>query len=232
MTFTSCADVLLIVPPEVWLHILSFLDFPELENLAHASPVLACYAEDPVMQHHRLHVVAPSRVEHSLFGQSSDGIPLRPTISDLVHRGIMRGLGIERRARAGMYFYSQHMVAQYEVSLRLQRTHAGNVVESTLRRRSAASKHRVYSVRVLPDERVAVSPSLIPAMRMLKWSIQRDRLAKLVKARTEMVRNGGVGAWLEGRGKAVMRRENERVRLALCPGIGGMVRFYEGLSHR
>ncbi|KAI0726918.1 hypothetical protein C8Q72DRAFT_492517 [Fomitopsis betulina] len=73
MTFTSCADVLLIVPPEVWLHILSFLDFPELENLAHASPVLACYAEDPVMQHHRLHVVAPSRVEHSLFGQSSDG---------------------------------------------------------------------------------------------------------------------------------------------------------------
>ena len=129
-------------------------------------------------------------------------------------------------------FILPQMVAQYEVSLRLQRTHAGNVVESTLRRRSAASKHRVYSARVLPDERAAVSPSLIPAMRKLKWQIQRDRLAQLVKARSEMVRNGGVVAWLEDRGKAVMRRENERVRLALCPGIGGIVRFYEDLSHR
>jgi len=132
-----------------------------------------------------------------------------------------------------MYFYSQHMVAQYEVSLRLQRTHAGNIVESALRRRSPASLYRVYSARVLPDElsSAAISPSLIPAMRKLKWSIQRDRLAKLVKARSEMVRNGGAVAWLEDRGKAVMRRENERVRLALCPGIGGIVRFYENLSH-
>ncbi|KAH9829424.1 uncharacterized protein C8Q71DRAFT_718294 [Rhodofomes roseus] len=212
----------------------SYLDLPELANLARVSPVLACYAEDPVLHHHRLHVVAPSRVSHSLFGQSSDGLPLRPTVSDLVHRGIMRGLGIERRWRAGMYFYSQHMVAQYEVSLRLQRTHAGNVVESALRRRSSTSLYRIYSARVLPDElpSAAISSTLIPAMRKLKWSIQRDRLAKLVKARSEMVREGGVVAWLEDRGKAVMRRENERVRLALCPGIGGTVRFYENLSHR
>ncbi|KZT73318.1 hypothetical protein DAEQUDRAFT_808419 [Daedalea quercina L-15889] len=211
----------------------SYMDLPELANVARASSVLACYAEDPVLHHQRLHVVAPSRVSHSLFGHSSEGVPLRPTVSDLVHRGIMRGLGIERRWRAGMYFYSQLMVSQYEVSLRLQRTHAGNVVESTLRRRSSASLYRVYSARVLPDElpSAAISPSLIPAMRKLKWSIQRDRLAKLVKARSEMVRHGGVVAWLEDRGKAVMRRENERVRLALCPGIGGIVRFYENLSH-
>lgn len=130
-------------------------------------------------------------------------------------------------------FFSQ-MVAQYEVSLRLQRTHAGNVVESSLRRRSSTTLHRVYSARVLPDElpSAAISSSLIPAMRKLKWSVQRDRLARLVKARSEMVRNGGVVAWLEGRGKAVMRRENERVRLALCPGISGNVRFYESLSDR
>ncbi|TFY69216.1 hypothetical protein EVJ58_g547 [Rhodofomes roseus] len=234
MSLTTREDIVLVVPPEVWLHIFSYLDLPELANLARVSPVLACYAEDPVLHHHRLHVVAPSRVSHSLFGQSSDGLPLRPTVSDLVHRGIMRGLGIERRWRAGMYFYSQHMVAQYEVSLRLQRTHAGNVVESALRRRSSTSLYRIYSARVLPDElpSAAISSTLIPAMRKLKWSIQRDRLAKLVKARSEMVREGGVVAWLEDRGKAVMRRENERVRLALCPGIGGTVRFYENLSHR
>lgn len=123
----------------------------------------------------------------------------------------------------------KQMVTQYENSLRLQRRHAGNVVESALRRRSSAALSRVYSARILPDESPspAVSASLIPAMRRLKWSVQKDRLAQFVRARSDMVRNGGVVAWLEGRGRAVMRRENERVRLAVCPGIGGMVRFYE-----
>ncbi|KAI0931586.1 hypothetical protein AcW1_001052 [Taiwanofungus camphoratus] len=220
---------LLIIPPEILLYIFSFLDLPDLASIAQISPSLACLAEDPVLHRMRIHVVAPSRISHSLFGQSPAGVPLRPTVADLVHRGIMRGMGIERRWRAGMYFYSQHMVTQYENSLRLQRRHAGNVVESALRRRSSAALSRVYSARILPDESPspAVSASLIPAMRRLKWSVQKDRLAQFVRARSDMVRNGGVVAWLEGRGRAVMRRENERVRLAVCPGIGGMVRFYE-----
>ncbi|EED80882.1 predicted protein [Postia placenta Mad-698-R] len=211
---------------------LSFLDIPDLASLSHVHPVLAQYAEDPVLHRFRLQVVAPSRVSHSLFRQSSAGVPLRPTVPDLVHRGIIRGLGIERRWRAGMYFHSQHMVTQYENSLRLQRTHAGNVIESTLRRRSTSTLSHVYSERMLPEESAspAISPSLIPTMRKLKWSLQRDRLAKLVKARSDLVRNGGVVTWLEGRGKTVMRKENERVRLALCPGISSIVQFYEGLS--
>ena len=42
--------------------------------------------------------------------------------------------------------------------------------------------------------------------------------------------NGGLMKWLEGNGRAVMWRENERVRLALCPGIKGIVKYYEGLA--
>ena len=45
-----------------------------------------------------------------------------------------------------------------------------------------------------------------------------------------MVNNGGLVKWLEGEGRAIMWREDERMRLALCPGIKGIVRFYEGLS--
>ncbi|PCH34249.1 hypothetical protein WOLCODRAFT_62257 [Wolfiporia cocos MD-104 SS10] len=210
----------------------SYLDLPDLASLSRACPQLTELTQDPVLHHLRIHVVAPSRVSHSLFGQSAAGVPLRPTVPDLVHRGIMRGLGIERRWRTGMYLHSQHMVTQYENSLRLQRKHAGNVVESALRRRSSKSLMHVYSLRVLPEESSSpgVSPSLIPAMRRLKWSIQRDRLARFVRGRSDMMRNGGVVAWLEGRGKAVMRREHERVRLAVCPGISGIVRFYEDLS--
>ncbi|KAH9948177.1 hypothetical protein B0H21DRAFT_690523 [Amylocystis lapponica] len=225
-------NLLLIVPPEILLYIFSFLDLPDLASVGQLSPTLACLSEDPVLHRLRLQVVAPSRVSHSLFAQSPAGVPLRPTVGDLVHRGIMRGLGVERRWRAGMYFHSKNMVTQYENSLRLQRTHAANVVESTLRRRSSTTRSRMYSVRVLPDEAPlgAISPALFSVMRRLKWSIQRDQLARFVKDRSDMVHNGGVVAWLEGRGKAVMRREHERVRLAVCPGISGIVKFYENLA--
>lgn len=87
----------------------SFLDIPDLASLAQISPILAELAADPVLHHSRIWVVAPSRVSHSLFGQNAAGVPLRPTVADLVHRGIMRGIGIERRWRNGMYFYSQHV---------------------------------------------------------------------------------------------------------------------------
>lgn len=51
-------------------------------------------------------VVAPSRLSHSLFGIGPEGLPLRPTVSDLIRRGVIKGLDIERRWRAGLYLYS------------------------------------------------------------------------------------------------------------------------------
>ena len=84
----------------------SYLDVPELSTLASMCHYLASLAADPILQRTRLLVIAPSRISHSLFAIGPEGSPLRPTISDLIRRGVMKGLDIERRWRAGLYLYS------------------------------------------------------------------------------------------------------------------------------
>ena len=207
------------------------------------------------MNHERLWVVGPSRVSHSLFGTDDAGLPLRPSIPELVHRNIMRGLGIERRWRDGMYFSSStvrsmlqncsvsspncivcvllKMVRQYECASRLQWTHARTVLAHSLRTRSSpAARDAFYHTRVLPRDTSSmhVAAPLVSAVRRLRWAIQRDRLAHFVKDRSEMAKTGGLIKWLERNGHSVMSRENERVRLAVCPGIRGIVKYYEGLA--
>ncbi|KAH7925169.1 hypothetical protein BV22DRAFT_1011691, partial [Leucogyrophana mollusca] len=216
----------------------SFLDIPDLACLSEASGFLAILAADPLLHQTRLRVVAPSRVAHSLFGQSPDGIPLRPTIGDLVHRGVMRGLQIERRWRMGGYFHSPHSVRQYENGLRLQRRHAGLIISSHLRRQAAAPHSALKSLHhshVLPDiesSSLSVSRSLLPVVRQLKWSIQKDKLAKIVRGgNCGPVAVGGVGTWIELKGQSIIR-DSERVRLALCPDVRKIVRLYEGLGRR
>ncbi|KAH9982792.1 hypothetical protein BGW80DRAFT_1161843, partial [Lactifluus volemus] len=103
---------------------------------------------------------SPSRVSHSLFGIGPEGSPLRPTISDLVKRGVMKG---ERRWRAGT-------VANYENSVLLQRSHASNVLSSKSRRWSLqpSSLKALYKAQVLPDVESSsplISRSLLPVMR-------------------------------------------------------------------
>lgn len=96
----------------------SFLDIPDLAALSRVSKQLASLTADPVLHQTRLRVVAPSRVRHSLFGKSPEGILLRPTIPELVHRGVIRGLHVERRLRMGAYLYSPHVsVSESSVSL-------------------------------------------------------------------------------------------------------------------
>lgn len=66
-------------------------------------------------------------------------------------------------------------------------------------------------------------------MRKLKWSLQRDRLAKVFK---ESGMRLGISAWLElgqGSGRRVVR-ETEKVRLAVCPDIRKTRGFFEGLG--
>lgn len=75
--------------------------------LAQAIPSLSAITTDPVLHIQRLRVVYPSRIEHSLFGTSPEGHGFRPSIGDLVQRGVMRGLNIERRWRLGAYLYSR-----------------------------------------------------------------------------------------------------------------------------
>ena len=70
------------------------------------APSLVPLTVDAVMHTHQLHIISLSCVNHNLFGKSLQGHVLRPTVIDLVRRGVMRGLDLERRWRVGTYFYS------------------------------------------------------------------------------------------------------------------------------
>ena len=66
-------------------------------------------------------------------------------------------------------------------------------------------------------------------MHKLKWSFRRDGIAKVLNARMIRESTKGIGNWLEATGKCAFS-EHERVRLAVCPDISKIIRFYEGLS--
>ena len=188
---------------------MSYLDVPELSALAFTCHYLASLAADPILQRTRLLVVTPSRLSHSLFAIGPEGSPLRPSILDLIRRGVMKGLDIERRSRAGLYLYSAlaripsffmlcslyadrnlaQSVANYEKSVLLQRGYASNVVSSKLRRWSHHPNplKALYKTHVLPDIESSspfISRSLLPVVRRLKWSIQRDRLSRVLQSKT------------------------------------------------
>lgn len=226
--------ILLTLPAEVILHVFSYLDLPDLDSLSRLSAELTILAQDPVLHHNRIHVVAPSRIGHSLF--ANDG-HLRPSVADLVHWGVLRGLGIERRWRMGHYFYSPQSVKQYEISQRLQRMQVKCILSTHLLKLQTAVIGRVISLRsqqVLPDVEYAspsISRSLLPVVRKLKWCIRRDELSKMVRARSF---DGGSCKrksldWFEGSGHGLWK-EHERVRLAICPGVRQFIRFFEGVA--
>lgn len=121
--------------------------------------------------------------------------------------------------------------------------HASNILAGHLKRRPPGIDtflHSLYGIHVLPDvesSTTAVSRSLHPALHNLKWSIQRDRLAKLVRSGSSCSIIGGqsitgavgFGAWLEQSGKGIVQ-DSERVRLALCPNAQKTIAFYESLG--
>ncbi|KAF5388589.1 hypothetical protein D9757_004689 [Collybiopsis confluens] len=240
---TRLVTSLLNMPADVTLHIFSYLDLPELAALAQVSPYLATLASNPALHKNRLRVVAPSRIQHSLFGQGPQGAAFRPTIAELVHRGVMKGLSIERHLREGTYFYSHRSISQYETSLKLARNRACRIISMQLRQRERDTNEflkTLHQAHVLPDEEsssIHISRSLLPVMRKLKWSIQRDNLSKKIRTGTVYSISGSsigplevFGRWLESRAKAVVYDRDERVRLAICPDIRLKVGFYERLG--
>ncbi|KAL0951589.1 hypothetical protein HGRIS_008270 [Hohenbuehelia grisea] len=230
------------MPPEIMLHIFSFLDLPDLEIVVQLAPLLRKLADDPALHKNRIRVIAPSRISHSLFGQAK-GVALRPTVADLVHRGVMRGLGIERRWRMGIYLYSHVSVRQYETGMLLRKQHAGSVVSTYLRQRTANADNlkALYLSHVMPDVESSshtVSRSLLPVMRKLKWSLKRDKLAKSMREGPCMVAvvggaadGSGFTRWLESHGRNVMLEDsNGRVRLAVCPNVRKIIGAFETMG--
>jgi hypothetical protein len=95
----------------------------------------------------------------------------------------------------------------------------------------------LHHTHILPDEESSsftVSRALLPAVRRLKWSFQRDKLARMVREGTicgitpiegsTMVT--GFANWFEARGRGIVQ-DGERVRLALCPDVMTRIKRYE-----
>lgn len=68
----------------------------------------------------------------------------------------------------------------------------------------------------------SIARALVPAIRALQWSLRRDQLARMVRGKDELP------VWLAARGGVVS--ENERYRLAVCPGVKKIVASYERLT--
>ncbi len=110
------------------------------------------------------------------------------------------------------------------------------IVSRQLGRRLAAlpgqALKQLHYSHVLPDIESSspnISRRLLPIVHKLKWSLQRANIARLLNAQIDLVSTRGLGEWLEESGRCLLS-EHERVRLALCPDINKMVRFYEGLG--
>ena len=89
----------------------------------------------------------------------------------------------------------------------------------------------MYTRQVYPDEESSspnVARSLLPTVRKLKWSLQRDRLAKAFNNSGARL---GVTAWLANGelGRRVLL-DGDKFRLAVCPDIRKTRGFFERLS--
>ncbi|KAJ7597479.1 hypothetical protein C8J56DRAFT_920187 [Mycena floridula] len=228
----STAMNLQTLPAEILLHICSYLDVPDLASLGQLSLGFAKLTTDPVLHKHRILVIAPSRVHHSLFGQGPQGDALRPTVGELVHRNVLRGLNIERRFRNGEYIYTKRSIDQYEAALIVDRRITTRIIEKQikfLRQRSSAPEkllqglHKSYIYPDVESSSLSISRSLLPAMRALKWAFRKDILSQQLSA----TGSGDLRNWLDRRGKIV--QDVERVRLAISPGVTHLIRLYEEL---
>ncbi|KIJ53483.1 hypothetical protein M422DRAFT_154965 [Sphaerobolus stellatus SS14] len=210
------------LPPEILLYIFTFLDLPDLTQLSLISKTFANIASDPALHRLRLLVVAPSRIDHFLC---TIGGELRVPVGELINRGLMRGLQIERRWRHGLYLYSPQAVKLYWNIQRLTRAHAGHSISTMLVSRASEPPQGSQTARIiLPDVDSGsrrISRVLLPIVHTLKWSFQRDRLSQIYRKKS----NKSTVAWFEG--NAHLCPENERVRLAICPGVRKLKMFFE-----
>ncbi|VDC01921.1 unnamed protein product [Peniophora sp. CBMAI 1063] len=200
------------LPPETLLHIFSYLDLPELAALSAASSLFQALTADPLLHRTRLRVVAPSRVDHALFASDALGTPLRPTVLDLVQRGVFRGLNLDRVVRLGLYLYSPVAARTYNNAVRLQRRHVADILANSLRARPHAPERQRALLAIDPESaRLTVARSLLPTVRDLKWSLRRDALARAIRARSS-AQSG------EKRGNQTVTTEGGVAR-ALVPAI-------------
>lgn len=107
-------------------------------------------------------------------------------------------------------------VRQYENSKRVARAHVCHVVGRLLVERESRGNASVEG------ERKRVSPALLPTVHRLKWSIQRDSVSRQMRSKHKRP----VVEWIELLGPRILPGD-ERTRLALCPGIRRIVKYFD-----
>ncbi|CAE7087320.1 unnamed protein product [Rhizoctonia solani] len=210
-------------PPEIWLQISWHLDLPDLDAVAETCRILRSLTKDPALQRVRLLVFTPERVSRYLFSVN------RPTLLDLVHWNILRGLGVERRWRAGQYLYSTSSVRQFNAMINIEQTRIRSKLASLLRTPRSSARARLYP-RVLPDIEASsshVARALLPALHALNAAQRRQVLSRAIRDGTS--RNVG---WFEGKGRE-LGVSGERERLAVCPSVRKSIKAWEEiLAHK
>ncbi|KAF8600825.1 hypothetical protein BDV93DRAFT_525094 [Ceratobasidium sp. AG-I] len=208
-----------VFPPEIWLQISWHLDLPDLDSLAACNRVMRSVTKDPALHRVRILVFTPERVSRSLFSVN------RPSILDLVHLNILRGLGIERRWRAGQYLYSTLAVRQFNASINLQQTRIRTKLSSLLRTPRSSARATLFP-RIIPDIEASshhIARALLPAVHSLNANLRRQALARVISNGATATRDV---AWFEGRGRE-LGVVGERARLAVCPSVRKSVRAWE-----
>ena len=96
----------------------------------------------------------------------------------------------------------------------------------------------------------AVSRALLPTIQSLRWCLKRDQVSRVVRGGSGIgalfvkhrssdgetdASHRSVAMWIEQQGPKLIPDSNsgpevERTRLALCPDVGKIIRFYEGLA--
>ena len=136
-------------------------------------------------------------------------------------------------------------VRQYETSRRLHQAHIRHCIEThlikhviparALKQVEAEAETQSSSspgtagpdpstLQRPKDPESRCSPRLLPTIRSLKWSQRRDAFARMV--RSNRAGSSIDRGWFEGPGHGIWE-ESERVRLAICPGVRPILRFWE-----
>ncbi|KAG9314097.1 hypothetical protein JVU11DRAFT_4878 [Chiua virens] len=245
---TNSSVMLLALPQEILLHILSFLDIPDLAALSHVSKALGLLTADPVLHRTRLREPRgyPSQTNYLRIGTSGrDARTPHGTETTYRRVSILPSCKCtEHHLPLPSYTHvSPQAAKQYESTLHLQQTHTKVVLSSYLRNRLSppTALKSLHLSHVLPDIEssiISVSRTLLPVVHKLKWSIQKDNMSRIIRPHTSGAMNlsepthpfnGNFGAWVELKGTNIFG-ESERVRLALCPDVRKMIKFYEELG--
>ncbi|KAH8925027.1 hypothetical protein BT69DRAFT_1295951 [Atractiella rhizophila] len=196
------------------MQVLSFLDIPDLHILSSASKHFYFLSRDIALHKRRITIVTPYILAH--------WAPSRPTPLDIIRRGgPIKGLELERRwCIEGGYIYSLSSQRQYNASLRLRTSLLKRTLKHHLATRPKSSN---IPPSILPDENKRVAMRLLPALVSLKKERGKDETKRGLRGlkRVEEVWKGGMAGWDD---------KNERVRLAIVPGVRKFVRFFEDLS--